>query len=116
MHEREKAEYLKMFLIENLCLEKVVQYYRPLIMTSFAEKHWICEFFLNKFSQIANYMGLSWLHIGTKGVNNLEMSSVSKISHEERLLPQCFSINDVIIKRVYNITIMLKYGKQNTTH
>ena len=29
------------------------------------------------------------------------MSSVSKISHEERLLPQCFSANDVIIKRVY---------------
>ena len=28
------------------------------------------------------------------------MSSVSTISHRERLLPQCFSANDVIIKRV----------------
>ena len=29
------------------------------------------------------------------------MSSVSTISYEERLLPQCFSTNGVIIKRFY---------------
>ena len=35
-------------------------------------------------------------------LNNLEMSSVSMISHEVRLLPQCFSAN-VIIKKVYKL-------------
>ena len=30
-------------------------------------------------------------------MNNLEMSSVSTISHKVRLLPQCFFVNDVII-------------------
>ena len=34
-------------------------------------------------------------------LNNLGMSSVSTISHEE--IPQCFSVNDVIIKRIYRI-------------
>ena len=43
------------------------------------------SFVLNQFSQTVN-IELDWLHIGTKGVNNLEMSSVSMISHEERLL------------------------------
>ena len=33
----------------------------------------------------------------------LEMSSVSMISHEVSLLPQCFSANDVIIKKVYKL-------------
>ena len=32
------------------------------------------------------------------------MSSVSTISHEDRLLPQCFSTNDVIIKRLISDT------------
>ena len=29
------------------------------------------------------------------------------ISHEERLLPQCFSVNYVIIKRVYNLFLIV---------
>ena len=44
---------------------------------------------------------MNWLHIVTKGGNNLDMSSVSRISHEVRLLLQCFSADDVIIKMVY---------------
>ena len=36
------------------------------------------------------------------------MSSVSTISHEERLLPQCFSVNDLIIERVYTFPSELK--------
>ena len=31
-------------------------------------------------------------------MNNLEMSSVSRISHEERLLPKCFSMGPSRIK------------------
>ena len=33
-------------------------------------------------------------------LNNLGMSSVSTISHEE--IPQCFSANNVTIKRIYD--------------
>ena len=54
---------------------------------------------LNEFSQIANIepkLTTYW----NKGVNNLEMSSVSMMSHEERQLTQCFSVSDIIIKKV----------------
>ena len=56
------------------------------------------SFDFNEFSQIANIESklTTYWH---KGVNNLELlSSVSTISHEGRLLPQCFSANVVIIK------------------
>ena len=48
------------------------------------------SFVLNEFYQIANVEPklTTYYH---KRVNNLEMSGVSTISHEERLLPQCFS-------------------------
>ena len=52
-----------------------------------------------------------YYYIGTKEVNNLEMSSVSTISHEERLLPQCFSAN-VIIKNVYNMSVTIRIGNE----
>ena len=42
------------------------------------------SFVLNKFSQITNYYKLV-----LKGENQ-EMSSVSPVTHEERLFPQCF--------------------------
>ena len=35
------------------------------------------------------------------------MSSIATISHEERLLPQCFSMSDVTIKRVYRLGLQL---------
>ena len=65
---------------------------------SFAEKHWNMRvlFLMNPPRQ--QKQSINWLHSGTKGVNNLEMSSVSTINHGERMLPQCFSANDVIIK------------------
>ena len=40
-------------------------------------------------------------------LKNLEMSSVSTISHKVRLLPQCFSTNDVIIKMDLNKSYFL---------
>ena len=45
------------------------------------------RFLLNEFSQRSN-IELKRLHVDTKGVNNLEMSNVSTISHEER--PRAF--------------------------
>ena len=42
-----------------------------------------------------------------KGVNNLE----STISHEVRLLPQCFSVNDDIIKGSISSTNQKGYSK-----
>ena len=56
-------------------------------------------FVLNEFSWIENIEPKPTTNIGTKGLNNLEMSSLSTI----RLLPQCFSTNDVITKRVLNV-------------
>ena len=44
------------------------------------------SFVLNEFSQIANIEPRLTTY-GTKGVNNLEMRSVSTISHEVRLFP-----------------------------
>ena len=38
---------------------------------------------LNEFPPDSIYKSLNWLHIGTKGVNNLEMSSESTLGHEE---------------------------------
>ena len=70
-------------------------------MTSLAEKHWNLWVFFLTNSPRQQIKSVNWLHIGTKGVNNFEMSSVSTISHEERLLPQHFSVNDVILKRIY---------------
>ena len=58
------------------------------------------SFVLNEFSQTAN-IECTLTTYGTKEVNNLEMKSVSTISHEERLLLQHFSVNDVILKRIY---------------
>ena len=52
-------------------------------------------FVLNDFSQIANIEPTLTTYIDTKGVNNLEMSSVSTISNKERF--QCFSAKDVNI-------------------
>ena len=64
------------------------------------------SFVLYKFSQIANIEPklTTYWH---KRANNLEMSSVSTISHKERLLPQCYSMKDVIIQRVWKCHILL---------
>ena len=56
------------------------------------------SFVLNKFSQIADIKPKPTTYIWHKRVNNLEMSSVPMISHEVRLLLQCFFANDIIIK------------------
>ena len=69
---------------------------------------------LKEFSQIANIEPKLTTY-GTKGVGNLEMSSVSMISHEERLLPQCFSANDIIIKRVYTAFSESTDNQQDTS-
>ena len=71
--------------------------------------------FFNEFSQITN-IEPKLTNIGTKtGVNNLEMSSVSTISHEVRLLPQHLSVNDVIITRVYQSTGRLNVDIEMTS-
>ena len=44
------------------------------------------------------------------------MSSVSAISHNVRLLPQCFSTNDALIKRVYYPVCMPLVLMLNTYH
>ena len=66
------------------------------------------SFVLNEFSQTAN-IECKLTTYGTKGVNNLEMSSVSTISHEERLLPQRFFVNDVFLKCLYYSCFRVKY-------
>ena len=53
------------------------------------------SFVLNEFSQIVNIEPKLTTQC-LKRRAQLEMSSVSMINHEERLLPQCFSANDVI--------------------
>ena len=69
------------------------------------------SFVLYKFSQIANTEPeLTTVHIGTKGVHNLDTSSVSMISHQERLLPQCYSAKDLIIQRVYASSFIYFYS------
>ena len=81
-------------------------------------------FVLNKFSQIANIEP----KLTTIGLINLELSCVSKymrapnlhktmqlliISHEERLLPLCFSVNDFVIKgSVLNAAADVKFDKR----
>ena len=37
------------------------------------------------------------------------MSSVSMISHEERLLPQCFSADDIIMKKVFSFKKLVMF-------
>ena len=65
-----------------------VIFYRPFLITYVIRGKALKSVrFLNEFSQRSN-IELKRLHVDTKGVNNLEMSSISTISHEER--PRAF--------------------------
>ena len=74
------------------------------------------SFVLSELSQTANIetkLTTCWY----KGVNNLEMSSVSTISHEEILLPQCFSLNDMIkrarVVSAYAVFVLKSFTDRN---